>query len=136
VTPKYQEYGFRIYETYQGARVIVLGQDFDPREASTRKMMDAFNCDRLYSTLCRKQGCFRARLTPKPHRMKMHRYKVKFPREGEDAEFQQWLAEYERESRNFRVCKFIEQVGAGQYLNDVVRLHDELTGANFYQPLA
>jgi hypothetical protein len=91
---KYQAYGFRLYETYQGARVIVLGRDFDPRDRDTAKMMSEFHCDRLYMTLCQKQACFRARLTPKPYRMKMRRYKVQFPREENDLEFQQWLAEY------------------------------------------
>ena len=136
VTPKYKEYGFRIYETYQGARVIVSGRDFDPRAAETKRIMDEFHCDPLYITLCVKQGCYRARLTPKPYRMNIRRYKVQFPREGDDPELQRWLAEYERESRNFNTCRFIEQVGARQYVNDVVQFHDEITGANFRQPLA
>jgi len=135
-TPGYQKYGYRIYETYQGARVIVLGKDFDPRDPETRRMMKEFNCDPLYAILCFKQGCYRARLTPKPQRMKMDRYKVKFPREGDDIEFQQWLSEYERNSRDFNVCRFIEEIGTSQRLNDVVGLHDELTGVNYRQPLA
>jgi hypothetical protein len=136
VTPKYQSFGFRIYETYQGARVIVSGSDFDPRAAETKRIMDEFHCDPLYIRLCIKQGCFRARLTPKPYRMNMRRYKVPFPRENDDAKLQAWLAEYERESRNFNTCKFIEQVGAKHYVSDVVQLHDEISGANFRQPLA
>ena len=136
VTPKYQEFGFRIYETYQGARVIVSGRDFDPRTAETKRIMDEFHCDPLYIRLCIKQGCYRARLTPKPYRMNMQRYKVPFPREGDDPELQAWLAEYERESRSFNTCRFIEQLGAKHYVNDVVQLHDEITGANFRQPLA
>jgi hypothetical protein len=135
-TAKYQDYGFRIYETYQGARVIVLGRDFNPRDRNTVHLMNEFNCDRLYMTICQKQGCFRARLTPKPYRMSMRRYKVLFPREGEEAEFTQWLAEYDRERRNFNVCRFIEQVGARHSVNEVIRLHDEITGVNFRQPLA
>jgi hypothetical protein len=135
-TLKYQGYGFRIYETFQGARVIVTGKDFDPRDRDTGKLMSEFNCDRLYMTLCQKQGCFRARLTPKPYRMKMRRYKVQFPREDDEAELQQWLADYEKESRNFSVCKFVEQVGTSHPMNDVIRLHDEITGVNFRQSLA
>jgi len=133
---KYEDYGYRLYETYQGARVIVLGKDFDPRDSETKKMMDEFNCDPLYTRLCIKQGCYRARLTPKPYRMKMRAYKVKFPRNGDDREFQQWLTNYESESRNFSVCRLIEQVGTSHYVNDVVRLHDEITGINFRQQLA
>jgi hypothetical protein len=135
-TPKYKDFGFRIYETYQGARVIVLGRDFDSRAAETKKTMDEFNCDPLYITLCVKQGCYRARLTPKPYRMNMRRYKVPFPREVDDSELQVWLAEYERESRNFNTCRFIEQIGVRHSMNDVVHLHDEISGANFRQPLA
>jgi hypothetical protein len=133
---KYQGYAFRLYETFQGARVIVLGRDFDPRDRETKRMMDEFNCDPLYTFLCIKQGCYRARLTPKPYRMKMRGYKVKFPREGDDSEFQQWLAQYEANSRSFNVCRFVEQLGTSQPLTDVVYLHDDLTGVNFRQPLA
>jgi hypothetical protein len=78
----------------------------------------------------------KARLTPKPYRMNLRRYKVQFPMEGNDAEFQQWLTEYERESRNFSICKFVEQVGTSHHVNNVVRLHDEMTGVNFHQALA
>jgi len=135
-TTKYKDYSWRTYETYQGARVIVLGKGFDPRSSETKKMMDEFNCDPLYTTLCNKQGCFRARLTPKPYRMKMEPYKVNFPREGVDTEFQRWLDEYESQSKNFTVCKFIEEVGTNQYTSEVVRLHDEITGVGYSQRLA
>ncbi len=133
---KYGNYAFRLYETYQGARVIVLGQSFDPRNPQTKKMMDEFNCDPLYTLLCQKQGCFRARLTPKPSRMKFRGYKVKYPREGDDNEFQQWVSEYENMSRGFSVCKLIDQVGTNSYMNDIVMLHDDVTGVNFPQRLA
>lgn|SRR5690349_2967828 len=136
ITSKYKEYGFRLYETHQGARVIVLGKSFDPGDRETKKMMDEFNCDPLYTRLCLKQGCYRARLTPKPYRMKMNAYKVKFPGNGDDHEFQQWLTNYESESRNFSVCQFVEQLGPNHSLTEVVHLHDEITGINYPQPLA
>lgn len=135
-TTKYTNLGFRIYETYQGARVIVLGRDFDPRDSQTKKMMDEFNCDPLYTLLCIKQGCYRARLTPKPSRMKFRGYKVKYPREGDEGEFQRWVLEYESMSRNFSVCKFIEQVGATYSAPEVVRFHDDVTGVGYPQRLA
>ena len=135
-TTKYKDYSFRIYETFQGARVIVLGRDFDPRDRETKKMMDDFNCDPLYTMLCIRQGCYRARLTPKPHRIKVRGYKVKYPRETEDDEFQRWLSEYESVSRSFSVCKLIEQVGRGESMNEVVRLHDDVTGIAHPQQLA
>lgn len=135
-TTKYTNLGFRIYETFQGARVIVLGKSFDARDRETMTMMDEFNCDQLYTKLCHKQGCFRARLTPKPQRMKMRRFKVQFPRQGDDPELQQWLAEYESGSRNFNVCRFVGQVGASYPLSQIIQLHDDLTGSAYRQPLA
>ena len=135
-TTKYPNLGFRIYETYQGARVIVLGRDFDPRDSETKKMMDEFNCDPLYTFLCIKQGCYRARLTPKPGRMKFRGFKVRYPREGDEDEFQRWVSEYENLSRNFNVCKFVGQVGAAHSMPEVVRLHDDVTGVGYPQRLA
>lgn len=133
---KYTNYSFRIYETYQGARVIVLGRDFDPRDPQTKKMMDEFNCDPLYTMLCVRQGCYRARLTPKPSRMKFRGYKVKYPREGDDGEFQRWVSEYESVSRSFSVCKLVGQVGVNVSTPEVVRLHDDVTGVGYPQRLA
>lgn len=133
---KYKDYGFRTYETYQGARVIVLGGSFDPRDRETRRIMEEFNCDPLYTALCNKQGCFRARLTPKPYRMKMQAYKVQFPREVDDHEFRRWLSEYEGASRSFSVCKLVEQVGARHYADRVIQIHDEITGVGYPQRLA
>jgi hypothetical protein len=135
-TTKYTDLAFRLYETFRGARVIVLGRDFDPRDSGTKKMMDEFNCDPLYTLLCIRQGCYRARLTPKPSRMKFRGFKVKYPREGEDSEFQRWVSEYENMSRNFSVCKFIGQVGGSHSMPEVVRLHDDVTGVGYPQRLA
>lgn len=132
----YQAYGFRVYETYKGIRVIVLGSTFDAKAAATQRMMQDFNCDALYAFMCEKQDCFRARLTPKPARMKLRRHKVQFPRsDAEEAEFRAWLREYEAVSQNYSVCKFIEQVGSGN-ATEAVRLHDEITGAHRSQKLA
>lgn len=135
-TKTYSNLSFRIYETFQGARVIVLGKSFDARHNETIKMMDEFNCDQLYTRLCQKQGCFRARLTPKPQRMNMRRVRVPFPRQTEDVELQQWLTEYEDASRSFNVCRFVEQVGASLPLSEVIQIHDDLTGSAYRQPLA
>ncbi|MBK6794056.1 MAG: hypothetical protein IPG80_16335 [Anaerolineales bacterium] len=133
---KYAGLGFRIYETFQGARVIVTGRSFDPRELFAMELMREFNTDPLYAALCRKQGCFRARLTPKPNRIKMKAYKVKYPRVEADLQFEAWLQSYEQASRNFSVCKFVETAGANHGSFEAVRLHDDFTGAGLHLPLA
>ncbi len=135
-SPRYAGLGFRIYETYQGARVIVTGRDFDARAPETQSLMSDFNVDPLYAVICRQQGCFRARLTPKPWRMKMKAYKVKFPREAVDAQLEQWLQTYEQASKDYSVCKFIENVGASSGTSETVRWHDEVTVAHSHFPLA
>lgn len=132
----YQADGFRIYETCKGIRVIVLGRTFDAKAADTQHMLQAFHCDALYSLMCARQDCFRARLTPKPGRLKLAGYKVPFPRSAEEeAGFRAWLAAYEAASRSYSVCKFIEQVGPGS-VSETVRLHDEVTGAHGSRQLA
>lgn len=132
----YRDYVFRIYETFKGIRVIVPGKEFDPQDAATERMMKDFHCDELYTLLCKKQDCFRARLTPKPARMKLRKYKVMFPRaRQEEMEFRTWLSDYEAESRNFSVCRLIEQIGQS-HLTEAVRLHDEISGVQWNQQLA
>lgn len=133
---KYAGLGFRIYETYQGARVIVTGKAFDARDRETQSLMNDFNVDPLYAAICRKQGCFRARLTPKPYRMNMKAYKVKYPREAMDIQFDGWLQTYEQAGRGFSVCRFVENAGASHGTSEAVRLHDEVTGTNQNLPLA
>ena len=133
---KYSGLNFRIYETFQGARVIVLGKDFNPLDNATFSMMKEFNCDALYTSICRKQNCFRARLTPKPRPLNLQTYKVKYHLETVHIQFENWLQNYDRESRNYNVCKFIGQVGTSHFIPEAVRLHDELTGATSHLPLA
>lgn len=135
-SPKYSSLGFRLYETFQGARVIVLGREFAPFDSNTLLMMKEFHCDPLYVSICRKQNCFRARLTPKPYRMKMQAFKVQYPRETEDPAFESWLRDYEYQSRNFSSCKFVEQIGTYHVMTEPVRIHDEVTGTKFNLPLA
>lgn len=90
----------------------------------------------MYAVICRKQGCFRARLTPKPYRMKMKAYKVKYPREAVDVQFDGWLQAYEQASRGFSVCRFVENAGPSHGVSEALGLHDELTGVNLRLPLA
>lgn len=127
---EYRGLGFRLYETHKGIRAIVTGGEFEPRAPATRKLLRGFDADHLYTLLCAKQGCFRARLTPKPHRMKCPTHRVVFPRLDGRSEhaFQTWLAEYEARRANFAVCRFIGTIGP-EYRNAVIDYHDRQTGA-------
>src|SRR5690606_8392641 len=71
--------GYRIYETHNGYRVIVTGREMAPADPAVQAMCRAMNCDALYVKLCLKQDCFRARLTPKPSRIRQRAIRLRFP---------------------------------------------------------
>lgn len=130
VSPENRGLGFRLYETHHGIRAIVTGRKFEPKSPATRQLLRRLHTDHLYARLCAKQGCFRARLTPKPHRMKCATHRVVFPRLDGRTEhaFQTWRAEYEGKRAGFGTCRFLETVGADDR-NPVIDYHDRMTGA-------
>lgn len=127
---------FRVYETHKGIRVIVTGRRFDPKADGTGKFMRSFNVDFLYATLCRRQACFRARLTPKPYRMRLRALRVVYPRDdARQAEFEAWLPGYQEASRRYSSCHFLHSIGP-EIRSSVVDHHDRLTEAFAGKPLA
>lgn len=127
---KYAHLGFRVYETSQGYRIIVTNQEFDPRGPESDKLMKAFKADRLYGFLCRKQNCYRARLTPKPYRIKQKGIKVIFPNRSPEQEalLRKWISEYNLKLKKYSVCKLIEQIGSVNSHERIIEIHDQLTG--------
>ena len=128
--PELRGLGVRLYETHSGVRAIVTGRFFDPRAASTERLLRRFNADWLYSHLCRRQGCFRARLTPKPFRMKCRTHKVIFPRTDDamEAKHRAWVAEYDQMRRRFATCRLLCSIGH-DVRDPIVDWHDRETGA-------
>ena len=117
--------GFRLYKTAAGFRLAVEGRRLEPDGPRARTLMGFFNADRLYANLCVSQKCYRARLTPKPWRMKMKRY------EGGDS----WIEEYDRRRKDYAVCKFV--CAKGRRLDSsAIALHDEKTLCESGLPLA
>ena len=135
--PDLRGLGVRLYETHSGVRAIVTGRPFEPKAAETAQLLRRFNADWLYSALCRRQGCFRARLTPKPYRMKCHTHKVVFPRNDpvQESEHRAWVAEYDAARQQFATCRFLCAVGADLH-DPVVEWHDRETGATSGRKLA
>lgn len=128
--------GLRVYETHKGIRVIVSGRRFDPRSPQTTTFMRSFNADWLYTTLCRKQACYRARLTPKPYRMKLRAHRVTYPRDAEqEAAFRAWLPGYESASLRYATCRFVRAIGVDAR-SPIIAYHDRVSGADDQRPLA
>ncbi len=128
--------GFRLYATAQGFRVIVLGQEALPSESVMPRLVRALHVDPLYWTLCRKQACYRARLTPKPHRIQVPRLRLPFPLpEDRRPDLEAWLETYETRSHRFATCRFLGAFGP-EPAHPLVALHDQRSGAHSTRTLA
>jgi hypothetical protein len=109
---RYPEFGesFRIYETCKGIRVI--GKQYvDPQTKRFLKTMRSLGVDPLYSILCKKQNCYRVRLTPKPYRMKIATIKIKTPCDCETEIYETWQKQYAEASNAYSVAKLCEVIG-------------------------
>ena len=136
--PEYAQNPIRVYRTSAGFRLIVQGTGFVPGSKETRALMRAFDADRLYAALCDTQKCFRARLTPKPYRVRQHGRKFLWPRpEAEEKEAAEWLDSYRKKSESYAVCRYIETLnGSGECSDPIVQFHDEATRARSGNKLA
>ncbi|MGJ8685662.1 MAG: hypothetical protein ACSHWW_13610 [Nonlabens sp.] len=133
----FKHLGFRVYETHKGYRVLVTNKDFDARSWESKSMMKNFNADYLYRWLCIKQNCYRARLTPKPHRIKQKRIKVIFPDRTtlQQQELTNWLNDYDQKSQDYSSCHLVKEIGNVR-MNDAIEYHDRVTNIKWPSPLA
>ncbi|MDF5721511.1 MAG: hypothetical protein PUP91_13730 [Rhizonema sp. PD37] len=62
------ELSFEVYRTKNGFRLIEMSRLWEPLSAQSSAVLETLGSDRLYQQLCQAQGCYRARLQPKPWR--------------------------------------------------------------------
>ena len=128
----------RVYRTKAGFRLMLLNYDIEGK--NSRELMKAFHADPIYADLCRVQNCYRARLTPKPHRIRVRKCHFNYPETDEAILEQQrkWLTEYNMKMTLFATCHYIGSLNGpnGIAANDVARYHDERTNAMTNFPLA
>jgi len=137
----HRHWGMRIYRTAAGVRVLVTHGLFDPRDPATREILTELGSDPQYILLCEKQGCFRARLTPKPWRCGHYARQVKWPYAdaAEQQTHAQWQNEYERLQSDYATCRLVEELGPQEVHADVLpilHLHDRFTRCDDAKPLA
>jgi len=135
------ELGLRVYRTFAGLRCLVTNRTFDVTQATTTDLLASIGSDPLYVRLCRVQGCFRARLTPKPWRCRTPLPPARWPWTNADVEarFRQWQSGYERSSQAYGVCRFLRHFGATQVhpeIRAILDLHDQFSCQHVDQPLA
>ena len=122
-----QRVGYRIYETHSGFRVIITGIQMAPKERAVTRLFEAMNSDPLYAMMCRRQDCYRARLTPKPYRIQQKPIRLLVPY-GEETRstLGAWVQAYNERSRGFNVCRLVEVIGRDT-VDDVIAYHDKRT---------
>lgn len=126
---------FRIYETNKGIRVI--GKQYvTPAGKYYTAMMRKLSVDGIYVQLSKKQNCYRARLTPKPYRMKSATIKIRCPLDCETSAYYDWSNTYEAASKNFSVVKLAKINGMDFSQEPIVKLHDEICNMRKQNKLA
>lgn len=140
--PENADLGFRVYRTAAGMRVIVTGNGLEPRSDRVHALFKAFHADLRYAYLCDLQNCFRARLTPKPFRLRVRRPEKlgRFPAfpyasESDRAGAKAWIADYDDRSEYYAVCRFLKSFGRPAE-DAVIAFHDEATRVDENRTLA
>ncbi len=133
--------GLRVYRTAAGLRGLITNEVFDPTRGDALEILKALGSDPLYVRLCQAQGCFRARLTPKPWRCNVAGPPATFPWAdvGNEGRFREWERRYAQASAGFAVCRLVAEHGPRDVhpeLADVLAYHDRLTLTRPERPLA
>lgn len=123
-------WNFRLYRTRMGFRLFVTHELLAPDSAATAEVFKAMCADSTYVRMCRRQQCYRARLTPKPWRIGWHRPPNPFPFDTptQQQEQQTWEQEYETRRQPFSVCEWLGEYGSGTVLPELqplLQLHDD-----------
>ena len=105
-----------LYRTPAGARAIRLDRTMDPTSEESLGMLKRLQGDPMYISMCRRQQCYRARLTPKPWRLKLERLQSPvWPVEGEALQKREhWVRVYDEKRQGWGACTWIEDTGLGQ----------------------
>ncbi len=118
-------HSWRLYQTHSGYRLMLNKDCLDLRAPSFWQVMRALHADWLYGTLCQKQQCYRARLTPKPYRMRIPTIRYRCPMPPEEAEHAlQWTEMYAEKSKAYAVCRLLHSEGSVLGKLSAVREHD------------
>lgn len=136
-----RDLGLRVYRTYAGLRCLVTNRTYDPAQPETLEILQSIGSDPLYISLCQAQGCFRARLTPKPWRCGIRVRPPQYPRADAAAEsrFHQWQAGYERSTQGYSVCRLLQHFGPAVVhaeIRPILELHDRFACQRPERPLA
>lgn len=134
-------FSYRLYQTAGGYRLLITSAFFNPKDAQTREIFSELGADEKYIRLTTLQECFRARLTPKPWRIKMAMPQVAFPflTGEEQRSIAQWIEKYSQECKKYAAARLITSSTKGgelQVFNPLIKYHDERARIHLDLPLA
>lgn len=135
-------WSFRAYKTKAGLRLMATQALVLPDDpVVVADLFPAMGTDALYARLCKTQGSYRARLTPKPWRCGVNAPRWRWPWTSPEAEerFRDWLTEYRKKAGRFATCELVAEVGPRSVLPEiasVIALHDKATRVGSGLPLA
>lgn len=122
----------RLYRTAKGWRVLLAGEGIELDSPLVDTLFHRLHVDPLYRDLCRKQACWRARLTPKPFRLQLPPCPQAECSEDAASVQAEWVQEYERACEGRAVCRLVESFGP-RLRDGIPELHDELTGVHLHR---
>lgn len=127
--------GLRVYRTYGGLRCLITNEVFDPTQSASLDLMQSFQSDPLYVTLCKQQESFRARLTPKPWRCGAVEPPSGYPWDNiqQEQRYRQWEQTYHRAIANYTTCRLVKEFGPAETHPDVspiLATHDDMACAS------
>ncbi len=127
-----EAWSMRVYRTFAGLRLLITHDLFDPTADGTLNVLQELQSDPLYIRLCRHQESFRARLSPKPWRMRLEKPPSRYPWESSEQEYsyRQWVARYDGVAAEFAVCQLVAELGNGREhpeVGSLIALHDRYT---------
>lgn len=119
------ELSVRLYRTAHGWRVMMSEPGLTVASSRESELFIALQADPLYVKLCRRQLCWRARLSPKPFHRGLKRYpSLRSAQQRAD----EWIAAYESATSGLGVCRLIDTFGP-PLRHPMATLHDEATRA-------
>lgn len=137
------EWSVRAYRTPAGLRLLATHALFDPTGAEAEEFFRAIGVDPVYHAMCRRQACFRARVSPKPWRVGVADHMTPrsvWPIPPERLpERRTWIDRYTAAADGFAACRYVETLGSGVATPsalEVQRLHDEMSKADSGLPIA
>jgi hypothetical protein len=139
---KNSDWGFRVYQTFAGYRYLCITHELAPQADDTAEMLTQLGTDKLYAELCRERNTFRARLTAKPWRMLGRSFLPWNYRYWSRERFAlAHIRDYLKVASHFAACRYIRNVGykprrLAKAIRRVIEIHDELSGALAFKPLA